>query len=162
MSVDRDYVESNARSRERLGWLSERGDLELAVRLSGGWTMAAVLAHLAFWDGWAGALWDHYQRDGWFEDLPNGLQEIANRAAMPQWLALPPRRALALALRAAERLDARLERLPEEAVAHALESRRQVMIDRSLHRGPHLDEIEHALKRGSRAVRERHGGTKPS
>jgi Mycothiol maleylpyruvate isomerase N-terminal domain len=149
MSVDRGYVESNARSRERLERLSERGDVELAVQLPGGWTVAVVFAHLAFWDGWAGARWDQYERDGSFEDLPGSLQELANRAAMPQWLALPPRRALTLAMEAAERLDARLEKLPDEAIARVLETGRQVMVDRSLHRGPHLDEIEQALKGSS-------------
>jgi hypothetical protein len=146
MSVDRGYIEANARSRERLARLSEHGDIELARGLSGGWTVAALLAHIAFWDGWAGARWDQYLRDGSLEDLPETLQDLANRAAMPQWLALPPRRTLALAVEAAERLDARLEKLGDEAVAHILESGRHAMVDRALHRVPHLEAIEQGLE----------------
>jgi len=102
------------------GSLVPRTQHALRRPLADGWPVAAALARLAFWDGWLEARWDRYDRDGATEDLPDGILDLANAAGPPSWLAIAPR-AAALALSAAE------------------------VVDRSLHRGSHLDQIDQAL-----------------
>ena len=51
MPVSPAFAESNRRQAERLRKLVARLDASmLAVRLPNGWTVAAALAHIAFWD----------------------------------------------------------------------------------------------------------------
>ena len=51
MPVDRSYVAENERERRRLEALVVRlDDAALGRPMPGGWTIAGVLAHLAFWD----------------------------------------------------------------------------------------------------------------
>src|SRR5882672_2875973 len=57
MSVDRSYIARNETERTRLRALVARlSDTDLARPLPAGWTVAGVLAHLAFWDQRALAL----------------------------------------------------------------------------------------------------------
>ena len=142
--TDRSFVERNAASRERLRRLTEAGDEALRGKLADGWTVAATLAHLAFWDRWVLERWDRYARDGAFDDLPAVVTDLTNAAGLPGWLALEPARAAALALEAAEAVDRRIAALPAAAIADAVATGRPVMLDRSLHREAHLDEIERA------------------
>jgi Mycothiol maleylpyruvate isomerase N-terminal domain len=49
--VDRSYVAENDAQRERLRALVRRlSDRDLAGPMGAGWTVAGVLAHVAFWD----------------------------------------------------------------------------------------------------------------
>ncbi|MEW6059897.1 MAG: maleylpyruvate isomerase N-terminal domain-containing protein [Actinomycetota bacterium] len=142
-------MERNAASRDRLRALAEGADEgDLQSPLGDGWTVAAVLAHLAFWDGWVRARWDLYARDGVIEDLPDGVVDLTNAAGLPQWLALAPRRCAELAVDEAEAVDDLIARLPLTAVEHVVTTGRSAMIDRSLHRSSHLDDIERAIARG--------------
>lgn len=141
--MDRSFLQRNDRDRARLRRLTGAADAALRRPLADGWTVAA-LAHLAFWDGWVGARWDRYDRDGAIEDLLDGILDLANAAGLPGWLAIEPR-AAALALAAAEAVDRRIVALPPEAVAHGPATGRPAIVDRSPHRGPHLDQIERAL-----------------
>ena len=51
MAADRSYVEENRAQLERLRALVDRlSDQELSRPMEAGWTVAGVLAHLAFWD----------------------------------------------------------------------------------------------------------------
>ena len=51
MATDRSYVTLNQTQLARLEALVSRlGDRELSRPLEAGWTVAGVLAHLAFWD----------------------------------------------------------------------------------------------------------------
>ena len=146
--MEQEHVARNAADRERLHALVARlSEEELQHPLGDGWTVAAALAHLAFWDRYVLARWGQYERDGAFLALPDRHVDLANEAALPQWLALPPRRAAALALVAAEEVDRRIAGLAPEAVGAALATDRPAMVDRSRHRRAHLDAIEGALGR---------------
>jgi hypothetical protein len=140
------HVERNTASRDRLRALAEGADEgSLRLPLEDGWTVAAALAHLAFWDGFVRARWDRYAEEGVLEDVPDGFVDLTNSAGLPQWLGLEPRTCVELAVSAAEAVDGLIERLPAAAVDHIIELGRPAMIDRSLHRSPHLEEIERAL-----------------
>ena len=64
--MTRSYVTENSAQRARLRALVDRlTDAELARPLDAGWTVAAVLAHVAFWDQRALTLIERWERDVW-------------------------------------------------------------------------------------------------
>jgi|DewCreStandDraft_5_1066085.scaffolds.fasta_scaffold00008_433 hypothetical protein len=128
--------------RDRLRALADVSDEALCHPVDGEWTVAAKLAHLAFWEARQVGVLEAWRRHGlvpawWTAEEAHAV----NAARLPSWLALPPRVALAQALAAADALDQVMAELPGELLAQ-LPWRRQ---EPALHRGEHLDEIERAL-----------------
>jgi Mycothiol maleylpyruvate isomerase N-terminal domain len=115
-------------------------------RLGNGWTVAATLGHLAFWDHWVEARWNHFERTCSFHNLPDDITDLANEAAMAGWHALPPRETVRLCLDAAISVTHRIERLSPEHIAAAVETGRLALVNRTLHWYPHMDEIERAVR----------------
>lgn len=149
MMVDRTHERENDAQRERLRALVARlGDADLGRPLDAGWTVAAVLAHLAFWDERARLLLERWQRDG---TPPPPLDERQvhwiNDAAKPLCLALPPRVAAQLALERAEAVDRLIAGLPDAFLAASAAAGHPVRLLRATHRREHLDEIERTLGR---------------
>jgi uncharacterized damage-inducible protein DinB len=61
--MDRDFVQRNAASRERLRAIAERLSVdELARQIDGAWTAGALLAHIAFWDRYVFERWGLAER----------------------------------------------------------------------------------------------------
>jgi hypothetical protein len=147
VTEDRSYVERNTRELERMRALVARlsdDDLEQAVNEH--WTVAAVLGHMAFWDGRQNALAGKLERGVPFtssDDEPEDVDWI-NDAARPLIHAIAPREAGDLALRIAEETDARVAALPPERM-WPQDPKSPFNPDRASHRGEHLDEIEAAL-----------------
>jgi uncharacterized damage-inducible protein DinB len=142
MSTDRD---SDAQTRQRLVALVARlGDDELMTQMADGWTVAATLAHLAFWDRRAALLIERWQRDGVGASAAD--VDAVNDAAKAQWLALPPRVAAEQAVEAAQAADAALEASSRELVQQIVDIGYPINIRRGIHRGQHLDEIERSLR----------------
>jgi len=148
MNVDRSYVARNNAERARLEALVARlTDADLKRPLAAGWTVAGVLAHLAFWDQRAFILLDRWQREG-VTPPPDDEASIdwINDAAKPMFLALPPRRAAELAVAIAEATDRKVESLSDELVTRNAAADTPVTLTRANHRREHLDEIERGLK----------------
>jgi hypothetical protein len=142
MTPDRSYIQSNNETRQRLRALVDRlTDAALGHSLGEGWTVAAMLAHMAFWDYRALALVERWERQGTTDESPEE-GEINNRAMLPLCLAIPPRAAADLALRAAEATDAKMAGLPADRLETA---RSFVNLWRSEHRGEHLEQLKQAL-----------------
>lgn len=141
-----DHNKRNRASRDRLAAVIARlGDR--SISLPGGWTAAALLAHLAFWDGLGAARLEKYLRDRKpMEFGSDALTEFINAAGLAQWTATPLRAAGTLATDAAAKIDRLIEGVPKDAfdAIRALNTPR--VLDRSLHRKEHLDEIERALR----------------
>lgn len=140
------YIEANAQGRERLRALaSGLTDDELALPAGDGWTIAAILAHLAFWDYRVLALLARWKRAG-VGPSPIDVDGV-NDAAKPLCLAIPARQAASLALSAAEAVDAELENLPDELRSgiDALVQAGKFRLNRSIHRNEHIDQIERIL-----------------
>ena len=146
--MNRSYVAENNTERERLKALVARlSDAELSRPMPAGWTVAGVLAHMAFWD--ARAL---YFMNRWASGIapspadhePGDVNWI-NDSAKPLCLALPPRTAAQLALQLAEETDQRVAALSDEIVAQMIAIGPPFNLSRASHRGEHLDEIEQAL-----------------
>ncbi len=142
------YVKANSRSRQRLTTLaSSLSDDELASPLGDGWTVAALLAHLAFWDGRVLMLIRRWKAEG-VGRSPIDVDGV-NDAAKPLCLAIPGREAARLAVDTAEAVDAELAQLPDALVPDilALVAAGKFRLNRALHRDEHMDQIDWILSR---------------
>jgi len=149
MSVDRTHVAENDAERERLRSLVTRlSDDEPSRPMPAGWTVAAVLAHVGFWDARALFWLDKWGR-GAEPSTPDHEQpedvEWINDSAKPLCLALPPRAAAQLALRLAEEADGKVEALSAATLAKIRAAGGPPFnLSRADHRKEHLDDIERA------------------
>ena len=147
MSVDRRYAAENDTERARLAALVARlTDADLARPMPAGWTVAGVLAHLAFWDQRILELLEAWERAG-VQPPPVADADITwiNDAATPFLLALAPRRAAARAGEIAEAVDRRVASLADDLVARNAAAGGPLNFSRADHRREHLDEIARAL-----------------
>lgn len=148
IAVDRAWAAENRLERERLHALVARlGEDDLRRPMPGGWTVAAVLAHLAFWDQRTLVLLEQWSRTG---RPPRSMNETdvdwINDAAKPLCLALAPREAARLALMAADAVDAAVEALSDDRLAANAGAGRPLNVRRAEHRREHLDAIDAALR----------------
>jgi hypothetical protein len=154
MPADRSYVAENEAQLTRMRDLVESmSDEELAEPMEAGWTVAGVLAHLAFWDQRVTTLVDGWGPDGTGTppDSPGSYDEWAvdwiNDAAKPLILALPPRIAAQVAVDAAVAADTRVAALSDELLAINERAGLYINPARAEHRREHLDEIEQMRSR---------------
>ena len=77
--------------------------------------------------------------------------DLFNEMMKPLLELIPPDRAAAAAIQAAEKVDAFLLTVPDEVVAMALARPDAPNLDRGSHRGYHLDQIERLLAEAGRA-----------
>lgn len=139
--MDNPFVVENARELQRLRTLVERlSNDELRSPLGTDWTVSVALAHLAFWDGWALALLRKWKAKG-IEPAPIDI-DVANNSLVPTWLALDPRTAANLAVKAAEAIDGELADSSPEFIARVEKLGEPSRLFRSIHRKMHLDQIE--------------------
>jgi len=148
MSVDRTFVSRNDTERARLRALVGRlSDADLARPMPGGWTVAGVLAHLAFWDQRFLVLLERW------EQSPSAVPPTANEADVgwindagkPLLLALAPRRAAELAVAIAEEVDGKAAALAADMLARTAAAGSPLNLVRAEHRREHLGEIEQVL-----------------
>lgn len=143
MAFDRSFVKLNRSSTERIRALAARlSDEELQHRVGEHWTVAIVLAHLAFWDRRVMYVLDKTERDGKVFIPEIGI--FVNDLSLPLWEAIPPRQAARICIETAETLDARLEKYPPDLIEQVYETNKRWVV-RALHRGEHLDEADAAL-----------------
>jgi hypothetical protein len=148
MAVDRSYVVGNDVERARLkAFVARASDADLARAMPAGWTVAAVLGHLAFWDQRILTLLDAWNRGteptaGHEEDV-----DWINDAGKPLLLAVPPRKAAELTVAIAEQVDRRVAELPDDLVAKNATAGSPLNLSRGPHRKDHLDDIERVLMR---------------
>ncbi len=161
-SVDRTFVERNAASRRRLASLVERlRDADMALLTEeGGWTVAQVLAHMAFWDRSTGARWRVAQEaaaEGKPLDprgVPYDLLEGINPPLVELVDAWSGRLGTAVAreaLNSAESVDALIESLVA-SVPDVLVADKPNLVGRWAHREAHLEQLERALAAGRPAA----------
>jgi uncharacterized damage-inducible protein DinB len=142
-----DYSSDNNSQRHRLIQLVARlSDADLAHPMPGGWTVATKLAHLAYWDQYALARLKTAQRSGFqVVSLSTQFDEI-NAAVRTLSEAIPPRAAAELAVAAAEAVDRLLETISPELRQSIAANGSDRLLNRSLHRREHLDQIEQAMQ----------------
>ena len=144
MPVTPEIAESNRSETERLRRIvASLDDAGLRTPLPNGWTIADHLGHLAFWDRHRLCLIQQWAAG----DFRSGgsSSEVFNDAVHPLLALIPPERAAAAAVQAAEEIDTLLLELPDEAIAAMLARPDAPPLDRGEHRRHHLDRIEAAL-----------------
>ncbi len=143
MTADRSFSERNRAATQRIRTLARLSDEQLMQPVGQHWTAAIALIHIAFWDRRILYMLDALEREG---RVPTAQIDVAvNDISLPLWAAIPPREAARIALETAEALDQRLETLAP-AQLEALHASNPRWVERALHRGDHLDEVEAALK----------------
>jgi hypothetical protein len=144
MAMDRSIIERNRASTDRIRQLAARlSDKEMLHPVGEHWTVSIVFAHLAFWDRRVMYVLDMTERDKKLF-IPE-IDIFVNDLSLPLWAAIPPRKAANIAIETAEALDKRLERFPP-ALLEEVYTYNKRWVERSMHRGEHLDEAEAALK----------------
>jgi hypothetical protein len=148
MTEDRSHETETDAERARLRALIARlSDAELARPMPDGWTVAAVLAHAAYWDARAIYWMDKWGPDGEPTTYQDEDTDAANEAAKPLCLALRPRDAAELALRMADEADGKVRGLSDAMLAKIrAQGSPPFNLSRAIHRKEHLDEIERALR----------------
>ncbi|HEV8633862.1 MAG TPA: DinB family protein [Chloroflexota bacterium] len=148
--ADRSYMAKNGAARDRLeAVVSRLTDGEMARPLGNGWTVAAGLCHLAFWD----RLWldkfEEWDRAGAVTMPPLDAASVhaTNDAMLPWWLSVSFDQVRREVVAAAEAIDRRLETVSDPVVDQILALRPRTII-RAVHRQEHLDEITQAVRRG--------------
>lgn len=140
------YIEANARERERMHALIERLDDEaLSAPVNEYWTVAGVLAHVAYWDIRVMVLSEKIDRgEPWAAGDAEPEGDWLNDTTRPFIHEIEPRRAAEFALQIAEQTDARVAALPPDRLWPG-DPDCPISALRWEHRAEHLDEIEAAL-----------------
>jgi hypothetical protein len=142
------YAQENDESRRRLETLAHKlSDQDLARSTSYGWTAAALLAHLAFWDQRVLVTLKRWQETS-FDPSPIDSTAV-NDALKVICHALEPRVAVELCLSSAEAVDVELAALTPDLVKqieeHIETTSTQFRMNRALHRNDHVKDIEALL-----------------
>ncbi|MEV4133410.1 maleylpyruvate isomerase N-terminal domain-containing protein [Dactylosporangium sp. NPDC049742] len=146
--MERVPLDENAATRQRLTALIDSlGDDDLARPVTPSWSVATVLAQLAFWDRWAQTLVRRW-RSGELPppSVPPWYDDALNHTLLPTWQALPGREAAQIARAAAEAADREIEKAETPVVAGILASGQANLLDRASPRNDALDRIERALR----------------
>ncbi len=138
---DRD-LQSNARATTRLRDLVSRLDEStMSLSLGGGWTVAFALVHLAFWDVRQDVALQRYMRG---DEFP--AEDVTTNATLEAIAPLfDAGEAGAIAVRAAEQLDATLEVLTGDQLESLRQTGFAYAIERWRHREDHVAQIEAVL-----------------
>jgi Mycothiol maleylpyruvate isomerase N-terminal domain len=144
MSTDRTYIAENTVERERLiALVNGLTDEQLAHSMEAGWTVAAVLAHLAFWDQRALVLLKKWTQEGIGVSAMD--VDVVNEAMRLHCLAIAPRAAAELAVSCAMAIDRAIEQLSPALAAGIAQNGRTLRLNRADHRRDHLRDIMQAL-----------------
>jgi hypothetical protein len=139
------FIQENIASRQRLvSFVGRLSDEDLGHINAEGWTVAALLAHLAFWDNRVLVLLRRWQAQGVDESPVD--PDMINDSLKPLCLALEPHTAVELCLASAEAVDAELEAITAELVEAIETSPTFFRFNRAHHRDDHLGEIERLLR----------------
>jgi uncharacterized damage-inducible protein DinB len=150
LTTDRSYIAENEAALARLRDLLDRlTDEQLSQPMEAGWTVAAVLAHMALWDYRIVVQLERWGADG-RGSVPTYEEEAVdwiNDATKPIFLAVPPRAAAQTALDAAEAADRAVAEMSDDLLAKNNQTGNVINPVRAEHRQEHLDELEHAFPR---------------
>ena len=139
-----DFLAANDEARRRLAALVRQlTDKDLQLEMEAGWTVGAVLAHLAFWDLRALTLVRRWEKEG-VGPSPVDADAI-NDSTRTILRRLPGSEVRLLVLEAATAIDHALEELPPFRLAEIERDAVQFHLSRALHRTVHVDEIEARL-----------------
>ena len=138
------YIAENRAERQRLFEITAKLTAEnLAQPTLNGWPVALKLAHLAYWDLYALALLQEWEKTGYKASSAN--VDAVNEAVRVLSNAIPVLSVIPLVREAAEAVDRKVEELAPELAAEIEAGSHARMLCRFLHRRNHLNQIESAL-----------------
>jgi hypothetical protein len=138
------YIQANNASRERLETVARSlTAADLARKTPDGWSVAALLAHLAVMDRRHLILLRRWKAGG-VDNSPLDA-DMLNDSLKPILSALDPQIALELCLATASEVDGELETVTPELYEQVTASPNWFRFNRGLHRTAHLDQIEQLL-----------------
>jgi hypothetical protein len=146
--TDRSFELANDESRARLASLvATLVPAQLAADLGEGWTVASALAHMGFWDRWQAERWTEMLAGTWSADEGSLLaaERHANAALHPYWSGIGAADVPALAVAAAEALDALVASAPDSIVVQLEGGPSAYLLHRHRHRDEHIDHIQRML-----------------
>ena len=139
-----DLTKDNATEYAHLHDLVKRlSDADLRHPMEAGWTVSAVLAHMAFWDQRAITLIKKWQKEGVGPSLID--TDVVNESTRILCLAVQPSDAAELAIAFAGEIDRVIAALTPEMLAAIQTTGTTVNLRRANHRRTHFGEIEKAL-----------------
>jgi len=147
--MDRSYIDANRASLDRMrGFVAGASDQDLRTLMPAGWTVGAVLGHLAFWDERVTVILDMLEQgvkpSPYDEEAVDWINDTAKRFL----LAMEPRALAELSLEIAAATDARLAGLSDDALSEVTQL--WCTQERWRDRTEHLDEIDQALAKERR------------
>ena len=145
MSISPEYLFENEVWLDHLETLVKRlSDSDLNLPLEAGWTVSAVLAHLAFWDIRIVTLLQKWTTG---EAVAASVidSDVINEVSRHLCLAIPPRTAAEMAVVWGHKANQAIAALSPVLVAEVLEKASNVRLDRAHHRQAHIEDIEKAL-----------------
>lgn len=144
MPVDRSFVEANRASLDRMRtFVDAATDDDLRTEMPAGWTVSAVLGHLAFWDQRVQVVLDMVEEGVKPPPYDEGSVDWINDTAKRFLLAMEPRALARLAVDIATRTDERVANLSDELLDETTQT--WFTQERWRDRTEHLDEIDQAL-----------------
>jgi len=140
-----DYLHENAIERERLFRLTASlNEAQLARPVAAGWSVAAKLLHLAFWDQYCLALLKSWK--GATPSVSSLEVDAVNEAARIISNAVPGAAVIRLVRAAAEAVDREVQEMTPALRAAIEKAGRARIFQRFIHRRLHLDQVEQALR----------------
>jgi hypothetical protein len=147
MDPNLSYPADNKATREQLKALLARlSEEDMNLSLGEGWTVKAMLAHLAFWDRRHLAVLEGWQRSGTVQPVEADPDSI-NEAVRHFGLAFTPQAVAQLALEAAEAIDGAVEKVGTAMAAEIETIGFRHILWRARHRREHVGQIERALQK---------------
>jgi hypothetical protein len=119
-------------------------DQQLSTPMEAGWTVASVMAHLAFWDIRVVKLIELWKKSG-VEYSPMDT-ELINEVTRELFIKLSPRVAAQIAIENARIVDRSIKDLSPDFIEKIRTVGQNVRLERYVHRSLHMDEIEKTLK----------------
>jgi hypothetical protein len=145
--TDRTFVEQNrAAHRELADLIAQLDERSFHLAAGSGWTVSALLCHLAFWDRLALSCLKQWQSGGQAPTRlsPQSIDSI-NEAVQAISQAVPGPTAAKLALDSAAAVDSLVEGIAGELCGQIVSTGFERLLRRSLHRREHLRKIKEAL-----------------
>jgi len=141
------FLEANTTSRQNLAALANRlSDDDLARMTPYGWSIAALFAHMTWWDQRVLVLLRRWKATGIDDSAVDS--QLINDALKPLCHAIDPRTAISRCLAAAAETDAEIAATSPELVAQIEAGPNHFRFNRALHRNDHINDIETLIRSG--------------
>jgi hypothetical protein len=151
VAIDRSYIDANRASLDRMrSFVDGATDEDLRTPMPAGWTVGAVLGHLAFWDERVTVILDMLERGAKPSPYDEQAVDWINDTSKRFLLAMDPRALAELSFEIAAATDGRLAGLGDELLAEVTEL--WCTQERWRDRTEHLDEIDQALAAAGRSA----------